>query len=347
MLRFSRIITPLLILLILTEGHAQWRIVKRLSAEPRKTLNVDVPPSTEMRPPIVWSMSFPDDLNGWATCDDGTLLRTADGGNSWKRTTIYPRVNTSIPFFATNFIRVFFVNKRKGWIVAEHKKAQAVLGTENAGQSWKIKSKLDFKGSFHNVWFMDERRGWAAGEQEDKNIEGGVIYATQDGGTTWTLQYSARDNTSFFEEVKFVDSLNGWAVGENSVVHTADGGKSWVKQYLPELAFFFGLDVVTPKEAWVVGSSGIVLHTIDAGQTWTQVKLPTKYEDHWLNSVKFIDSNNGWVAGNDGVILFTNDAGTTWKVESEGNSSYLRGLARTEGRIFAFGNDGIVMQRSF
>lgn len=347
MLKSFPFVLLLIFLLVNIQANAQWQIVKRLPAKPTKTLNVDVPPSTEMRPPIVWSMSFPDNLNGWAACDDGTLLRTVNGGKTWKRTTIYPRVNTAIPFLATNSIGIFFINNRTGWIVAEHKKATTILGTKNAGQNWKIKYRINFRGNFHNIWFIDEKRGWAVGEAAEENIDGGIIYATQDGGKSWNLQYAGKDNESFLDGIKFADALNGWAVGDETVLHTSDGGKTWQRQNIPKAAYFFGVDVLSAKESWVVGSYGVILHTIDGGNKWSQAKLASEYEDHWLNSVKFVNSKNGWIAGNNGAIFFTNDGGKTWTLESKDKSSYLRGLTTTEKHIFAFGNDGIIMQRSF
>ncbi len=346
-MRFFPFTLLLIFLLTGVQAIAQWQVIKQLPAKPRKTLNVDVPPSTELRPPIVWSMSFPDNLNGWAMCDDGTLLRTANGGKTWIRNTIYPRVNTAIPFFATNSIGVFFINNRTGWIVAEYKKKMVVLGTENAGQSWKIKYRVSFRGGFQNIWFIDENRGWAVGAAEDKNVAGGIIYATQDGGETWNLQYASGNKELFLHEVKFADVLNGWAIGDKSVIHTSDGGKTWQRQNIPEDTYFFGIDVLSPKEAWVVGSYGVILHTIDGGKNWSQVKLSPEYEDHWLNSVKFVNSNKGWIVGNEGVIFFTNDGGKSWSLENKNKSSYLRGLTTTKKSIFAFGNDGIIMQRSF
>src|SRR5690349_5089885 len=119
----------LLAILLLTDAQANptWQVVKYLPEQPTKTLNVDAPPTVEMRPPIVWSMSFTDHLNGWAACDDGTLLQTTDGSNSWVRRTIYPRINT-LPALFIDSIGTFFNNHRKGWIIAHQKTVAVVLG---------------------------------------------------------------------------------------------------------------------------------------------------------------------------------------------------------------------------
>ena len=43
------------------------------------------------------------------------------------------------------------------------------------------------------------------------------------------------------------------------------------------------------------------------------------YGSQPLNSVFFINPNNGWAAGNSGVILKTTDSGTTWEMQDIGN----------------------------
>jgi photosystem II stability/assembly factor-like uncharacterized protein len=346
MLKFSHT-ALLLTALLITDArvYAQWQVVKRLPKQPTKTLNVDVPPSVEMRPPIVWSMSFTDDLNGWAACDDGTLLRTTDGGHSWARRTIRPRVNTLPPLFVDS-IGTFFSSHRRGWVVAHLKSSAVILRTDDGGRSWKATFRAPFRrSSFHHIWFVDGKRGWAVGEAEDAGVHGGIIYGTKDGGRTWGLQYKGEGEESSVHEVTFSDASNGWAVGGKAVLRTSNGGATWQRQRMPEESYFFGVDVLSRDEAWVVGSGGRILHTLDGGASWSRSKLPPEYEDHWLNSVKFINTKQGWVAGNDGAIFFTEDGGGAWRLESKDTSSYLRGLTATGKFVFAFGNDGVILRR--
>jgi photosystem II stability/assembly factor-like uncharacterized protein len=347
MLKFPHTVLLLTVFLLTdVQVNAQWQLVKRLPKQPTKTLNVDVPPSVELRPPIIWSMSFTDNLNGWAACDDGTLLHTTDGGNRWIRRTIYPQVNT-LPALFVDSIGTFFSNNRKGWIIAHLRRSAVILETDDGGQNWKAAFRVPFKlSAIHHIWFTDEKRGWAVGEAEDSDVSGGIIYGTKDGGRTWTLQYKGSGKESFLQEVKFSDALNGWAVGDEAVLRTSDGGATWQRQSIPKEAFFFGVEVLSPNEAWIVGSGCSILHTVDSGSSWSQSQLPSEYEDHWLNSVKFISRKQGWVAGDDGAIFFTSDGGETWRLESKGTSSYLRGLTVAGKYIFAFGNDGVILRRA-
>jgi photosystem II stability/assembly factor-like uncharacterized protein len=323
--------------------NAQWHVVKRLPAKPEKSLNVDGPPSIESRPPIIWAMSFVDDLNGWAACDDGTLLQTSDGGNKWAKRKIYPHVNTLPPLFVDS-IDVIFKGGRKGWIAAHLKSSAVILASNDGGKSWKVSLRVPYWSStIHNIWFIDEVRGWAVGEAEGR----GIIYGTRDGGKTWVVQYKGVGNESFLHEVKF-SGATGWAVGDHTVLKSVDGGQTWNRQAISESEndFLFGLDVLSRNEAWVVGSGGGIFHTVDGGMSWNHSSLPSDHRDHWLNSIQFISPNRGWIVGDDGAIFSTSNAGTTWNLESKNMSSYLRGLAISGRYVYAFGNDGVVLRRS-
>jgi photosystem II stability/assembly factor-like uncharacterized protein len=159
------------------------------------------------------------------------------------------RESILVLFYSLLLPESFFNNNLKGWVVAHHKRSSVILGTENGGQSWKIRFRVPLRlSSLHNIWFVDEKHGWAVGEAEDKETHGGIIYGTKDGGKTWTLQYKGNDKESFLHEVRFADTLNGWAVGDEAVLYTSDGGATWQRQNIPKEAFFFGVDIISAKE---------------------------------------------------------------------------------------------------
>jgi len=113
----------------------------------------------------------------------------------------------------------------------------------------------------------------------------------------------------------------GWAVGDSAdgygtILHTTDGGASWVRQGSAADVPNIGLQEVSAvdnQNAWVVGAQ-VILRTRDGGQTWeTQTlpaDLPTGFE---LMSVKAIDRNTAWVVGTLDVLLGTTD-GQTWNI---------------------------------
>ena len=72
----------------------------------------------------LWSITFLDESRGWAAGDVGTLLATADGGNTWERQT----VPTSAFIFG-----VAFADANHGWAVADYGQ---LFRTMDGGQTW-------------------------------------------------------------------------------------------------------------------------------------------------------------------------------------------------------------------
>lgn len=61
-----------------------------------------------------------------------------------------------------------------------------------------------------------------------------------------------------------------------------------------------------------VGERGIILRSTD-GKDWKQIVSPV---DVLLNSVFFLDSQNGWAVGHDAAIITTRDGGQSWALQS-------------------------------
>ncbi|MBF0550540.1 MAG: hypothetical protein HQK60_08395, partial [Deltaproteobacteria bacterium] len=116
------------------------------------------------------------------------------------------------------------------------------------------------------------KHGWAVGEH-------GYIYATGDGGVTWTKQAGHFD----------LSEETGNPVGE---------------------AFLFGVAAVDPKTAWVVGIDGYVAKTEDGGTTWRRVVTPAPRTQ--LFSVMADISGKVLIAGN-GILLVSGNGGRTWQ----------------------------------
>ena len=64
------------------------------------------------------------------------------------------------------------------------------------------------------------------------------------------------------------------------------------------------------QEAWVVGSSGVILATIDAGKTW-RVQDPGNGQT--LRAVALAATSTVFVAGDGGVFRVTVDGGQNWR----------------------------------
>lgn len=173
----------------------------------------------------------------------------------------------------------------------------------------------------------------------------GRILVTRDGGQHWTQ--SPVPVSSDLVAVNFPTPQQGWAVGHDGVVlHSGDGGKSWVKQldgrqygdimvsHYEKLAS--GADPETPHGARLARS-------LEDAQRFKQDGADKPFLDVW-----FENERSGWIVGAFGLILKTDDGGKHWapwfdRTENEnGYSMYAMGMVGDD--IFIVGELGLVLR---
>lgn len=168
---------------------------------------------------------------------DSLLMRTEDGGETWTRMGISPKVE---------LYHLDFIDDSYGWIVGDK---GMILMTYDGGLSW-IRQKSGTDKALYNVDFRDENEGYAVGAR-------GTILRTENGGQVWE-KVETKFPASFLR-VDFADSKNGWIVGYGgSILRSNDRGKSWIAQANDSKANLYGL-FTAKKYAWAVGAGGVVL----------------------------------------------------------------------------------------
>jgi photosystem II stability/assembly factor-like uncharacterized protein len=269
--------------------------------------------TTGITPPIQ-RVDFYGSDNVWVVTADQALMHTQDGGGNW----------TKIPGDVVNgFVDVSFIDASRGWAI--NRQAE-VWRTTDAGRSWGQITKLtDDVFSAEKIFFLDELHGWA--------LDPFLICRTEDGGYTWQSHSpSTRQRIETLLKYFFISTEIGWAGGSDGALYrTEDGGKSWQ----PQVVAPNGTDVgdvffINEKTGWITNSVwgskankpiGGIYHTSDGGQTWLQQQLPGS--DIVIESIHFIDENEGWSVGNvtkevangydsKAIILHTTDGGKNW-----------------------------------
>jgi photosystem II stability/assembly factor-like uncharacterized protein len=174
-----------------------------------------------------------------------------------------------------------------------------------------------------------------------------------------------------------------WAVGYfGTIVHSPDGGTTWMRQDPGSTASLLGVSFINDKEGWAVGEQGLILHTLNGGTTWEKQTSPIVSEDlfkvqclpgkecfavgafgvilhtqdgtTWerlpfsedvtLNDLVFLDGKNGWVSGEFQTILHTTDGGRTWKKQYGDREGKLFGISfRNAQQGIAVGTSGMVV----
>ncbi len=176
---------------------------------------------------------------------DSLVLKTSDGGESWRRITVP---------FTKEIYNLDFINDDYGWIVGDD---GMILATQNGGLKWQIqKTSLrpvkgkNTKPALYSVDFRDKNEGYAVGGY-------GTILRTDNGGETWQTVNTAYPST--FLRVDFTNDENGWIVGrDGTILRSSDKGKSWLKQESKTSKHLYGL-YMNKKYGWAVGQDGAIL----------------------------------------------------------------------------------------
>lgn len=170
--------------------------------------------------------------------------------------------------------------------------------------------------------------------------ERGIVLVSDDEGTRWE-QVSVPVSVTL-TAVRFADERHGWAVGHGgTVLHTKDGGRSWVKQFDGTAAAkallddaqrrgvgvvqaqrlvaegadkpFFDLYAFDARRVVVLGAYNLAFATEDGGQTWQPI-------GHRFDNPKALHlytvrarGNTMLVAGEQGLVLRSDDAGQSFR----------------------------------
>jgi photosystem II stability/assembly factor-like uncharacterized protein len=241
------------------------------------------------------------------------LMRTTDGGATWKR------VKAGL---GDTVHHVFFSSPRNGWIAGE----SAIMHTSDGGAHWRRQLSLPSMEYFRGLSFSDSRNGWAASSKGalQPSSPPGAIYRTTDGGAHWVSQATTPNGLGWVKALTRSKAVVGGAGGFLS--RTADGGASW----RPSTRVAAGLsgnllavEFISAATGWAAGSSGEITKTSDGGVNWSAQASSTTQD---VNDVDFIDPSNGWAVGDAGVIVHTADGGATWTPQSSGVTDDLAGV---------------------
>jgi photosystem II stability/assembly factor-like uncharacterized protein len=168
---------------------------------------------------------------------DSLLMRTDDGGETWRRLNVPTK---------TELFHLDFNDNSHGWIVGDE---GVILHTTDEGNTWR-KQASGTQMPLYNVDFRDDDNGYAVGK-------GGIILRTENGGANWEKVDSNFRETLM--RVDFADDKNGWIVGYGgNILRSADRGKTWVRQESNTSSRIYGL-YMDKKYGWAVGAKGLVL----------------------------------------------------------------------------------------
>ncbi len=142
--------------------------------------------------------------------------------------------------------------------------------------------------------------------------------------TTWYMQNSG--TSSILQNVFFIDHDYGWIAGANLILHTTDGGNTWIEQSAPPVSIYYVSIFFTDRlNGWACGNDAKIIHTSDGGATWLTQANPYVTFNPILYGIYFANADTGWAVGGDNgsyptfinrrVILHTTNGGNSWEFQ--------------------------------
>ena len=248
------------------------------------------------------SIWFFDSREGMAIADDGSSVRSSDGGKTWAAAE-----SDTYSWYRLQFLGDGSV----GWLISQR---GTIARSVDRGRTWTMppsatSASLSGVTDFH---FVDALHGWAVAPYGSGV---GTVFSSVDGGLNWQAVASTRSTQGFYA-IRFADAAHGVTVGPSGVAMiTADGGTTWAPRSTGAFGQLFSVAFADASTAVAVGEGGVIVRSADAGQTWQPVASPTT---RTLNSVRFVSARTGHAVGNEGTLLLTRDGGATWSVVPTG-----------------------------
>jgi photosystem II stability/assembly factor-like uncharacterized protein len=313
-------------------------------------------------------VSAVDGRVAWASGDKGTVVRTTDGGRTWKASTV-PGAG-ELDF---RDVDAFSASTAYLLSIGEGEKSR-IYKTVDGGEHWTLQFTNRTPGAFFNAMaFWDERNGIAFSDPVEGYF---LVVVTADGGATWTPIPAEALPAALPGEAGFAASGTSIAVyGERDVwfgmggsaarvFHSSDRGRTWTVATTPlatgEGAGVFSLFFWNEREGIAVGGnykrpedpSGNVALTRDGGKTWSAptdarppgyrscvaqlrgAPGPTLVAVGPSGADLSVDGGKSWKPqGSTGFhAVSTARAGKgVWAVGEQGRISLLRPAARTSG----------------
>lgn len=237
------------------------------------------------------SVYFISEDYGFAGGEYNTLLRTVDGGVTWKEQ------DQNFSYHS----KFKFISPKAGFYV-ERKNVHMTL---DSGLTWTMTHAGEGNTYLNSIYFSSDLIGYAVGWS-------GTVAKTIDGGYNWI--YQTPITTRKLNDVLFTNDSIGWAVGDSrTLIHTTDGGENWQKITVPQASSSEPLYSIRIKdgEIFILGYRGLYTSK-DNGAMWSKVTLLGGRANSSLNlltsnSVFFLNSSSSIVRYDEPFVTSSED----------------------------------------
>lgn len=175
-----------------------------------------------LQDPSFYDVQFLDEKNGIVVGEFGHILKTDDGGATWREkqaSLVGGEILSALDL--PTFYGISFVSPTDGIATGL---SGHIARTSDGGNVWFFDDVAPGHEStpfFQGQVFRDGS-GWAVGAAGD-------VIRKQGTGATWEKADIGMRLHSWLREVTFFDESHGWMVGGfGTILYTRDGGKTWI-----------------------------------------------------------------------------------------------------------------------
>ena len=229
---------------------------------------------------------------GFAVGNEGTLLRTVNGGSIWE----------DISFGETRaFLSVHGLTANDVWLGAN----QRIYHSADMGDTWQEKASF-LAANIIDILAIDVNTVLACSSS-------GLIYRTADAGASWDTVYQTNNQVRSLAKI---EGQRYMATGFNGLIlRSENAGLTWNTVAAPEAGLQYEQTHFIGQEGWLVTSSfkKTMWHTTNAGDSWAPITLPI---DRFWDGVYFITPDTGIIVGRssaEGRAYITFNGGANWQ----------------------------------
>ena len=264
---------------------------------------------------------FFDLATGFIAGENGTVLRSTDGGINWALTTFLPD---------QNWMSVNFVSRQTGFIASA---AGKLAKTTDGGLNWNVIFD-DASKSFSRIKFINATTGFSIGQQ-------GLILKTTDGGNSWNTIPGGTGVR--LNDIVFVNGTKGFIGGnydynqnKNILLTTTNAGNTWSNMTVTtEYAEFNSIAFINENTGYVSGNSNSY-KTTDGGLSWSPSCWPAD------DSLALWDETTGFICSQNYVTKFI-DSGSSYENFMENSLVSFHDIACPDSHsLFVIGSNGYI-----
>jgi photosystem II stability/assembly factor-like uncharacterized protein len=287
----------------------------------------------------------------WASGTKGAVLKTIDGGSTWRSTG--PAGVADLDFRGVKALDESIV-----YLLSSGPGPQSrIYKTTDGGDRWALLyPNTDRDGYWDAIAFWDSTHGIVLGDP----VNGRFTILTTSDGTTWQSQkgpVAEKDEGAFAASGTCLftrGAREAWFAtggpGGGRVFHTSDGGVTWSVSKTPARhdspnAGIFSLAFSDARHGVAVGGDyskpgeapGNVVITEDGGKTWT---APASAPSGYRSAVTNLADADLWLAVGTSGSDVSRDGGKTWKKLGDAGYNAMSFIAHQVG--WAVGPNGAI-----